>query len=257
LLPQQRGTTEPGGETPDVPPSLTLALSPLASPLGRRPGWLPLRRGEPESKSPIAIPLYAYLGTMDTLTLKILFMIGFISAWVIRIPYQKQNKQNRRQVVRLVLQERILFVFIDVGMIILPLIYIFSPWLTLADYRPFFWTGYLGATLFTISLWLLWRSHHDLGNNWSPTLEIRKGHTFICSGIYQKIRHPMYTAFWLWGAAQALILSNWVAGLGGIIAFGTTYILRIRNEERMMIEQFGEEYKAYMQRTKRLVPYLF
>ena len=67
----------------------------------------------------------------------------------------------------------------------------------------------------------------------------------------------MYTAFWLWSAVQALILPNWVAGLGGIIAFGATYILRISQEEQMMIEQFGEEYKAYMQRTKRLVPYLF
>ena len=184
-------------------------------------------------------------------------MVGFIAAWAIRTPYQKQNKQNQRLVVRLVLQEQILFVAIYVGMVILPFIYIFSPWLSFADYRPPFWVGYLGAILFIISLWLLWRSHHDLGKNWSPTLEIREGRTLISSGIYQKIRHPMYTAFWLWSAAQALLLPNWVAGLGGISAFGITYILRISQEEQMMVEQFGEEYKAYMQRTKRLVPYLF
>jgi protein-S-isoprenylcysteine O-methyltransferase Ste14 len=194
---------------------------------------------------------------MNTLILKALFMVGFLAAWAIRTPYQKQNKQNQPIVARLVLQERVLFSAIYVGMVILPLIYVFSPWLSLADYRPSFWAGYLGAVSFTISLWLLWRSHHDLGKNWSPTLEIREGHTFVSSGIYQKIRHPMYTAFWFWSAAQALLLPNLVAGSGGIIAFGITYILRVSQEEQMMIEQFGEEYEAYMQRTKRLIPYLF
>jgi protein-S-isoprenylcysteine O-methyltransferase Ste14 len=194
---------------------------------------------------------------MSTLILKVLFMVGFLAAWAIRTPYQKQNKQNKPVVARLVLQERVLFAVIYVGMVILPLIYVFSPWLSSADYHPSFWAGYLGAIFFAISLWLLWRSHHDLDKNWSPTLEIREGQTLVSGGIYQKIRHPMYTAFWLWSMAQALLLTNWVAGSGGIIAFGITYILRINQEEQMMVEQFGEEYKAYMQRTKRLVPYLF
>jgi protein-S-isoprenylcysteine O-methyltransferase Ste14 len=39
--------------------------------------------------------------------------------------------------------------------------------------------------------------------------------------------------------------------------FGIMYILRIGNEEQMMSEQFGDDYKVYMQGTKRLVPYLF
>ena len=189
--------------------------------------------------------------------MKILFMVGFVSAWAIRTPYQKRHKRNKRAVIRLIPQERLLFVLIYVGMVILPLGYVFSPWLNLANYRPTSWAGYLGAISFAISLGLLWRSHHDLDKNWSPTVEIREGQTFVSKGVYQKIRHPMYTAFWLWCAAQALLLPNWIAGLGGIIAFGVTYILRVNREEQMMIEQFGEEYKAYMQRTKRLVPYLF
>ncbi|NDJ17820.1 isoprenylcysteine carboxylmethyltransferase family protein [Myxacorys almedinensis A] len=194
---------------------------------------------------------------MDTLALKILFMVGFIAAWAIRTPYQKRDKQTKRLAARLVLRERVLFVLIYVGMVILPLIYVFSPWLSPADYHSSLWAGYLGAIFFAISLWLLWRSHHDLGRNWSPTLEIREGHTFVSSGIYQKIRHPMYAAFWLWCVAQALLLPNWVAGLAGMISFGIMYVLRISNEEQMMLQHFGEEYKAYMQRTKRLIPYLF
>jgi protein-S-isoprenylcysteine O-methyltransferase Ste14 len=67
----------------------------------------------------------------------------------------------------------------------------------------------------------------------------------------------MYSAFWLWSGAQALLLPNWIAGLGGLIAFGLTYLLRLSQEEQMLLEQFGDEYRAYMQRTKRLIPYLF
>ncbi|MBD2034531.1 isoprenylcysteine carboxylmethyltransferase family protein [Leptolyngbya sp. FACHB-321] len=194
---------------------------------------------------------------MDTLTLKVLFTVGFLSAWAIRIPYQKQNKQHKAVVARQVRQEQCLFVLIYLGMVLLPFLYVFSPWLSPADYRPSVWAGALGVILFTMALWLLWRAHYDLGKNWSPTLELREGHTLISSGIYQHIRHPMYSAFWLWNGAQALLLPNWIAGLDGLIAFGLTYLLRISQEEQMLLEQFGDGYRAYMQRTKRLIPYLF
>jgi protein-S-isoprenylcysteine O-methyltransferase Ste14 len=36
--------------------------------------------------------------------------------------------------------------------------------------------------------------------------------------------------------------------------FAFLYALRVRAEERMMVEQFGDEYGAYRARTKRLVP---
>jgi len=108
-----------------------------------------------------------------------------------------------------------------------------------------------------VVLWLFWRSHFDLGRNWSPTLEVREEHTLISNGVYQTIRHPMYMSVCLWCLAQALLLPNWIAGFAGLISFGVMYMLRIGNEEQMMLEQFGDEYQFCMQRTKRLVPYLF
>jgi protein-S-isoprenylcysteine O-methyltransferase Ste14 len=64
----------------------------------------------------------------------------------------------------------------------------------------------------------------------------------------------MYTAFWLWAVAQALLLPNWVAGLSGLVGFGTLYFLRVGQEERLMIDAFGEAYRTYMARTARLIP---
>jgi protein-S-isoprenylcysteine O-methyltransferase Ste14 len=50
------------------------------------------------------------------------------------------------------------------------------------------------------------------------------------------------------------VLPNWVAGPSYLVSPGILFALRIRAEERMMLETFGEEYASYMVRTKRLVP---
>jgi protein-S-isoprenylcysteine O-methyltransferase Ste14 len=184
-------------------------------------------------------------------------MIGFVSCFVIRIPHQRENKKNKIAIDRKTSQEKVLLLLVFVGMVILPLVYVVSPGLSIADYQLPLWANLLGVAAFAIGIWLFWRSHHDLGQNWSPTLEVRDGHTLITDGIYQSIRHPMYTSVWLWCLAQALLLPNWIAGLAGILSFGILYFFRINHEEQMMLEQFGEEYQLYMQRTKRLIPYLF
>ena len=111
-----------------------------------------------------------------------------------------------------------------------------------------------GIVVYILSLYLFWKSHHDLGKNWSPTLEIREQHTLIIDGIYKKVRHPMYTSIWLWCIAQALLLPNYIAGFSGIISFALLYFLRVDNEEKMMLEQFGEDYEIYMQNTGRFLP---
>jgi protein-S-isoprenylcysteine O-methyltransferase Ste14 len=64
----------------------------------------------------------------------------------------------------------------------------------------------------------------------------------------------MYAALLLYDVAYALVIPNWVAGPSNLVAFAVLFALRVRAEERMMLEQFGDEYTAYMARTKRLVP---
>ncbi|MBE7385563.1 MAG: isoprenylcysteine carboxylmethyltransferase family protein [Leptolyngbya sp. SIO1E4] len=194
---------------------------------------------------------------MDTLTLKIIFLVGLVSCSIIRTPHQRVNKQNIIVDDRKTAQENTLLFLVFLGMFILPMIYVLTPWLSFANYSLPVWANILGMLTFAIALWLFWRSHHDLGKNWSPTLQVREDHTLITQGIYQVIRHPMYTAIWLWAIAQGLLLANWIAGPSGVIAFGVLYFLRVGNEEKMMLEQFGDQYQAYMQKTKRLLPSLF
>ena len=85
---------------------------------------------------------------------------------------------------------------------------------------------------------------------------MRDEHELVTGGVYRHVRHPMYTSEWLWSTAQALLLRNWIAGPAGAASFLPLYVLRTPREERMMLEQFGEEYRAYMTRTGRVFPRL-
>jgi protein-S-isoprenylcysteine O-methyltransferase Ste14 len=135
-----------------------------------------------------------------------------------------------------------------------PLIWVVSPAFSFAEYP--LRTGPLvgGVTCLVIGLWLFYRSHADLGTNWSITLEVREQHQLITQGVYRRIRHPMYLALVLYSVGQALVIPNWVAGPANLTAFAILLALRVRAEEKMMLEGFGDEYAAYSARTKRLIP---
>jgi protein-S-isoprenylcysteine O-methyltransferase Ste14 len=64
----------------------------------------------------------------------------------------------------------------------------------------------------------------------------------------------MYSSFFLLAIAQFMLLPNWFAGTTGLIGTGLLYAFRVRQEERMMVERFGAEYRDYMAHTGRLIP---
>lgn len=115
----------------------------------------------------------------------------------------------------------------------------------------------IGLLLIGISMRLFRITHKALGKMWSHSLDLREDHKLVTTGIYEKVRHPMYSAFWLWAVSQVFLLSNWVAGLAAVVGFGTLYFLRIGQEEAMMREAFGEEYDAYCARTSRIIPGIY
>jgi len=140
-----------------------------------------------------------------------------------------------------------------IGMII-PLVYVFTTRLDFANYNLPDWVGWAGAVLFLDAIWLLYVSHRDLGRHWTAIVGIREGHRLITTGIYKHIRHPMYAAHLVWAIAQILILHNWIAGYSFIVTMVPFYFYRTRKEEKMLLEEFGEEFLLYKQRTGALFP---
>ena len=179
---------------------------------------------------------------------KVIWVFGLILQIGIRYPYRKggQNKPDS--------QERILLAVLAIGGFLIPLVYLLTDLLGFANYdAPFAFVG-IGTFLQIAGLWLFWRAHKDLGENWSSTLEVYEGHKLITNGIYKTIRHPMYAANWLMTLAQVFLLPNWIAGLSGILSFALMYFLRVAKEEAMMKQAFGAEYEDYMSKTGRVFP---
>lgn len=143
------------------------------------------------------------------------------------------------------------------GLGIVPVVYVLTGFPRLANYPLFPAQTYLGIAVFLGLLWLFYRTHHDLGRNWSVSLDLRERHTLVTTGVYASVRHPMYTGFWLMAIAQVLFLPNWIAGPAGLIGFGALFFGRVGREEEMMIGAFGEEYRSYMRRTARVVPWIY
>ncbi len=136
----------------------------------------------------------------------------------------------------------------------LPLVWAVSPAFSFADYPLRRGQFFAGVACLVVGLWFFHRSHVDLGTNWSVSLEVREDHRLVTHGIYRVIRHPMYSALFLYAIGQALVVPNWLAGPSYLVAMVILYTFRVNAEERMMLDTFGNEYAAYMAKTKRLVP---
>jgi protein-S-isoprenylcysteine O-methyltransferase Ste14 len=109
------------------------------------------------------------------------------------------------------------------------------------------WVGF-GLGLVTVAFWT-W-TQVTLDTQWSAQLQLTRNHRLITTGPYARMRHPLYTGLIGWAIALALLTANWIlVAVCFLCAAGL--IWRIPREEKMMIKAFGDEYKAYMQRTGR------
>ena len=140
------------------------------------------------------------------------------------------------------------------GGVVLPLLWMIFDIFSFADFPLHPAAFAFGCAVLVAGLWLLKRSHEDLGTNWSVSLEVKENHTLTSEGVYKYIRHPMYSSLFLYSASQAFLLPNWIVGPAGVVTFALLYFLRVGSEEQMMREKFGQDYEAYMRRTNRLIP---
>lgn len=193
---------------------------------------------------------------MSEEVLKGIFIVGFLVGSVIRGVYTWGHWRRKAAVDHRSALDSALVMLNSLGLVVAPVLYLATPWLEFADYRLPAWTGAVGAPVFVAALWLLWRSHVDLGKNWSAYPQLVPEHSLVTTGVFRRIRHPMYAAHWLWGIAQALLLHNWIAGPALLLTLLPLYLFRVPREEQMLLEAFGDEYRTHMGRTGRVLPRL-
>lgn len=193
---------------------------------------------------------------MTPLAAKLLHGLCMVAWWVIRRPFERKSSRNVLLRDAMDGREKLLLAISLTGLGVLPAVYIATGFPAALD-QPFSaLRAVAGLLVFVAALALFHATHRALGRNWSVTLAVREEHSLVTEGVYRFVRHPMYTAFWMWAVAQALTLQNWVAGPAGIIGFGTLYLLRVGREEALMRQTFGAAWDAYAARTPRIIPFL-
>jgi len=198
------------------------------------------------------------------LLFRILFLALFLSGTTIRGYYTRKVQATRKK--RSIKQRfedtaqaegracAILLIAQGVYLIVIvPIYLLFSPSLFCFHLPISDWLRWLGVGVGILSLpFLLW-VQHTLGKHWTISLELREDHKLVTSGPYRWVRHPMYTVHivyfftWVLVSANVLLLINYLLTI--ILIFA-----RIPKEEKMLLDQFGDEYRAYMKRTGRLLP---
>jgi len=188
---------------------------------------------------------------------QIIWVVGLIAWFIIRYPYARRARRTATLRRDGTWRERVLLAIAFAGLFAIPALNLATGWPRAFARDPGYGLVVLGAALFALSLWLFRRSHKDLGRQWSASLEVRQDHQVVRSGVYRSIRHPMYASFWLWAAAQACLLPNVVAAFSGLVAIAVLFFARVRFEEQMLIDIFGDDYRRYMQETKRIIPGIY
>jgi protein-S-isoprenylcysteine O-methyltransferase Ste14 len=188
------------------------------------------------------------------------FVIGTLVYLGIRVAFKRKLAKREKALQRSSRKDRWLVALVGFGQVALPFLSMATPFFTFANCSlpmPALWLGiWLGIATFSFGLWLFWRSHADLGSNWSVSLELEEAHKLVTGSVYSRIRHPMHASFIVMSFAQAALVANLIAGFAALAAVTLLYRLRKPNEEAMMLEHFGSEYAAYMRRSGGVVPWL-
>lgn len=113
----------------------------------------------------------------------------------------------------------------------------------------------LGFIPILISIYINFVARRDLARYWTPFASTGEDQKLVKTGIYAKVRHPIYLSGLILSLGFALIAGN-LYGLLFFILSLVAFVTRIKKEERELITRFGEEYKQYAKETSLLIPKL-
>ena len=107
------------------------------------------------------------------------------------------------------------------------------------------------------SMWLITAAVKTLGKEWSLTARLVEGHQLATTGPYALVRHPIYTGMLGMLVATGLAISYWAALLAALVIFFIGTTIRVRSEEKLLREAFGEQFENYARNVRALVPGLY
>jgi protein-S-isoprenylcysteine O-methyltransferase Ste14 len=114
--------------------------------------------------------------------------------------------------------------------------------------------GAVGVVLCALGIGLAIWARAYLGRNWGMPMSRKENPELVTTGPYAYVRHPIYTGMLIAMLGSAIGESPfWSLPL---VLFGIYFVYSARREEKLMMVQFPDQYRAYMKRTKMLVPFI-
>lgn len=117
--------------------------------------------------------------------------------------------------------------------------------------------GWFGIAIMLAGIVVRAWANQTLGQFYTRTLRIQTDQRIIDQGPYKVIRHPGYLGTILLWIGAGLATVNWIALVVIMVLMILAYAYRVQSEEAMLMSSFGEEYKQYMARTRKLIPFIY
>ena len=172
----------------------------------------------------------------------------FAAYWAITALRVKPTKAREKSVDRL----------ITVVVVVAAYELLFARWLRIGPLGLRFvpqelWIAYPGIALTCVGTGISIWARHCLGEYWSARVTLKEGHQLIRSGPYAFVRHPIYTGMLVGCIGTALVVGEW-RGILAVMLLLAAHSRKAMREERMLTQEFGEQYAAYRQSTGFLLP---
>lgn len=105
-----------------------------------------------------------------------------------------------------------------------------------------------------LSVWICGAAVKTLGKQWTYRARVVEGHELITTGPYSLVRNPIYLGMFGMLISTGLAVGRWpiVITASAIFLIGTE--IRIRTEENLLREAFGEKFEEYARKVPAFVP---
>ena len=115
----------------------------------------------------------------------------------------------------------------------------------------------VGMTLILAGVGIRIWAIRTLGAFFTATVQIKGEHRLVREGPYRLVRHPSYLGAFMATLGCAILLQSWVGLLLAAALMLLAYSIRIKVEEEALIQAFGEQYTAFQQEAKKMIPFLW
>ena|ERR1700677_115438 len=115
----------------------------------------------------------------------------------------------------------------------------------------------IGVAVFAAGISLRWYAIVVLGRFFTVNVAIAQDHRLIEQGPYRFVRHPSYTGSLLAFLGLGICFCNWVSFAALMIPILAVFLRRMQVEEAALVAAFGDRYRDYIHRTKRLIPAIY